>query len=243
MAVRAGLNRLRESRRDGDALGASEAGPVRTFPGRAIAEGISDWLARQQGRSEGPPRNREVAAKFGTSVGLVTGLLGSLEADGRIHRTGFRENDRGARRFGEGSVHIMKPRIPKNLPQPAPRERNGMSRAHLEMICRLPCLISGRRGTVQAHHLLRTGEHGIAFKSADKWAIPLDTIWHRALHNDGDEETFLARHGIDGRAVARALWAARGDANRMYWVVFKARQRAALKRRPEGDDGDLADTG
>jgi hypothetical protein len=51
---------------------------------------------------------------------------------------------------------------------------------------------------------------------------------HAALHRAGDEEAFLASHGIDGRALAAALWAVRGDLEAMRRVVFRARQASRL---------------
>ncbi len=61
-------------------------------------------------------------------------------------------------------------------------------------------------------------------KNADRWAIPLCATHHNALHGAGDEETYLADHGIDGRAVATALWAERGDEEKMERVVFRSFQ-------------------
>lgn len=40
-------------------------------------------------------------------------------------------------------------------------------------------------------------------------------------------------HGIDGRALASALWAARGDQEALERIVFRFRQEAQLKARKE----------
>ncbi len=135
----------------------------------------------------------------------------------------------------------MRPRISKNLSQSKPiREREGMSASHLANVRKLPCCVCGAENRqINAHHLLQPGdpkERGIARKAADKYAIPLCVVilkrWgcHERLHDAGDEETFLMQHGIDGRALASALWAARGDQEAMERVVFRFRQEAALKK-------------
>ena len=126
----------------------------------------------------------------------------------------------------------LPPRIDKGLAKPAPRVREGMDREHLAKVRQCPCAISGSTVGVEAHHLLRTGERGMSMKSPDKWAIPLKYDLHQALHDRGDEEAFLAEYGIDGRALARGLWAIRGKPVEHYRAVcFAFRQRAALKMR------------
>ncbi len=106
-----------------------------------------------------------------------------------------------------------------------------MSPSHLAMVRKLPCCLSGVREGVEPHHLLRTGEHAMGRKSSDRWAIPLSTAHHRFLHANGNEEGYLMLHGIDGRALASALWAARGDQEAMERIVFRFRQEAQLKAR------------
>jgi len=123
------------------------------------------------------------------------------------------------------------PRIAKNLPAPVKQRRDGMSSKHLAMIRQLPCVVSDVVGHTEAHHLLRSGEHGMGRKSSDQWAVPLSAEMHLSLHRRGDEDAWFSERGIDGRALARALWAARGDLDRMRAVVFKTRQLAALKLR------------
>ena len=122
-------------------------------------------------------------------------------------------------------------RIKKNIPKPVRKEREGMSEAHLDKVRDCPCAVTGRE-PAQAHHLLRTEERGLSRKSSDRWAIPLHADAHRALHDAGDEEAYLMGYGIDGRALASALWAVRGKSAEHYrMVIFAHRQRAALKVR------------
>ena len=125
------------------------------------------------------------------------------------------------------------PRITKSLPQHTPRKRPDMDSRHLANLRLLPCVACGlgllsQKTITQAHHLLRTEERGLSRKSSDRWAIPLCARCHQALHAAGDEEAFLAGRGIDGRATASALWAARGDLDGMTRVIYRARQAAQL---------------
>lgn len=120
-------------------------------------------------------------------------------------------------------------RIPKNLPKPVKRQREGMSSAHLKLIRALPCIVTGTVGGVDAHHLLKSGEHGMGRKSSDRWAVPLRADQHRALHDFGNEDEWFAERGIDARALAKALWASTGDIAAMWRIVFRARQEVELR--------------
>jgi hypothetical protein len=131
----------------------------------------------------------------------------------------------------------MKPRITKNMPQHTPRKRPDMDPKHLENVRGLGCVCCGAgihgapySTAIHAHHLLRVGpgERGLSLTTRDRWAIPLCSICHDKLHKDGNEERWLAERGIDGRAVASALWAARGVFYAMQRVVFRAYQAAQL---------------
>jgi len=66
----------------------------------------------------------------------------------------------------------------------------------IEHVRALPCLVC-RRPAKEAHHLLRTGEHGMGQKSPHRFAVPLCGIHHRELHRSGDEEGFFLRHAIN----------------------------------------------
>lgn len=121
-------------------------------------------------------------------------------------------------------------RISRNLPQPQRREREGMSKSHLANIRDLPCCVSGSVVGVVAHHLLRSGEHGTGRKSSDRWAIPLASTVHDALHADGDETRFLAERGVDGGALAQELWRNKDNIEAMLRAVLRCLQQARLKR-------------
>jgi len=109
-----------------------------------------------------------------------------------------------------------------------------MSNDHLRNVRLCLCVLCADGGhLIQAHHLLRTGDptqRGTARKPADKFAIPLCIYHHRKLHDCGDEESYLMQHGLDGRALAAALWAKRGDREAMSRVAFNFRRAAEQKR-------------
>lgn len=121
-------------------------------------------------------------------------------------------------------------RISRNLPAPQKRVRDGMDRQHVANVGDCPCCICGLVANIHAHHLLRTGERGMGIKSPDKYCIPLCVAHHRELHDAGDEEAYLMRHGIEGRGLAASLWGVRGYLEKMIAVVLKALDRARLNR-------------
>ena len=110
--------------------------------------------------------------------------------------------------------------------------RDGMSPRHLASIRQLPCVVCGREPCGQAHHLMGLAlGRGMGRKNADRWAIGLCLEHHAAVHDHGDDESWLAGHGIDGRALAGALWSARGDLEGMRRIV--ERFRIEVLRRSE----------
>ena len=80
---------------------------------------------------------------------------------------------------------------------------------HRKFVASQPCLITGSKDGVQAHHLLRVNGKGMGIKSCDMWCIPLHHTVHDALHKSGNEKIFFINHGreyeyIIGRAQALA---------------------------------------
>ena len=78
---------------------------------------------------------------------------------------------------------------------------------HLAFVRSLPCCVTGQV-PAEAHHLLRADglPKGVGRKNYDRWTIPLHWTAHRAVHAHGNDEEWLAEHGIDGRALAERLW-------------------------------------
>ena len=89
----------------------------------------------------------------------------------------------------------------------------------------LCCAVTGTPDGVVVHHILRSGEHGMGKRSSDRWAIPLHWEVHNALHADGNETRFLESYGIDGPALARALYEATGDYEQACKALQEARER------------------
>jgi len=58
-------------------------------------------------------------------------------------------------------------------------------------------------------------------RAADRYAIPLSVRAHRELHAAGDEEAWLAAMGVDGRALAAALWRVSGDIEAGMRIVIR----------------------
>jgi hypothetical protein len=102
----------------------------------------------------------------------------------------------------------MLPKAPKHG-----RTKPGLIRdaGHLNYVRSLPCCICKTHYDIQAHHLLRTGEHAMGRRSGDNWAIPLCALHHTQLHMDGDEIAFLQARGIDGKREANELWERRAN--------------------------------
>lgn len=129
----------------------------------------------------------------------------------------------------------MKARIPRTVTESVREPREGMSGRHLAMVRLLPCAICGREPACIAHHLLKPepgvrGQH----RAADRWAISLcaehhDARYPNSVHAHGGEETYFAIYGIDGRGLAKGLWAARGNMEQMRATLQTHRRLAALK--------------
>ena len=123
----------------------------------------------------------------------------------------------------------MRPRIARSVPQSVRQPRPGDSRAHLAVIRSLPCVVCGGPGG-DPHHLLRVHDgapKGVGRRNEDKHAVPACRACHNALHAAGNDEAYLAERGIDGRALAAALWACRLKTDieaAMRRVVFRAKQ-------------------
>lgn len=105
-----------------------------------------------------------------------------------------------------------------------------MSEAHKANVRKLPCLSCGKEPAGECNHLMHA-EHGsngrgLGRKQADRYGLPACRKCHAAVTDVGDDEAWYAKHGIDARAVANALWAERDDLFSMERVIFRARQAA-----------------
>ena len=100
---------------------------------------------------------------------------------------------------------------------------------HLQYLRSLDCPIYPGKRPLEAHHLLRADQtRGMGRRAADRYAIPLSRQAHRELHANGDEEAWLAARGVDGRALAAALWRNSGDRDAGLQILWKVRAQASL---------------
>lgn len=119
----------------------------------------------------------------------------------------------------------------------AQMKRPGDSDAHLTFVGSLPCVVCKTSFAYQAtrthaHHLLVLGTEGhkaMGRKHEDRWTIPLCAIHHNSgqrdsAHGHGNDETWLAEKGIQGRDLARLLWSVSGDADKGLRAVERARK-------------------
>jgi hypothetical protein len=119
----------------------------------------------------------------------------------------------------------LPPRIPKTGLPPLPsRPKRVRYVDHLAFLRSLDCPVYPGQRPLDSHHLLRADQtRGMGRKAADRYTIPLSRRAHRELHAAGDEEAWLAAHGIDGRALAAALWRVSGDRGAGLRLVWRAR--------------------
>ncbi len=123
----------------------------------------------------------------------------------------------------------LPPRVPKTGLPPKPNKPRPEARpAHLCFLRRLECPVYPGARPIEVHHLLRADpKRGLGRRAADRYTIPLSRRAHRELHSSGGEEAWLAARGIDGRALAAALWRNTGDrsaALRLVWRATAVRQ-------------------
>ena len=115
------------------------------------------------------------------------------------------------------------PRVPldhQRRPDPAKAPR------HRIWIKLLVCAVCGAPHP-DPHHLRGTfldGRPTGIGRRDDRYQIPLCRRCHDATHDDGDLEGWLMRHGIDGRALAAALWRVSGDMEAGLRIVSRARK-------------------
>ncbi len=69
----------------------------------------------------------------------------------------------------------------------------------------LGCCIC-RNPVADAHHLRTVGhKRAAALKNGDDYTVPLCRRHHDELHNFGDEQLFMALHGVDVMLILRQL--------------------------------------
>ncbi|MGF7178401.1 DUF968 domain-containing protein [Azospirillum doebereinerae] len=103
---------------------------------------------------------------------------------------------------------------------------------HVEQIRQLPCCACGLPPRSDPHHLMRGGDRGGNRTSSGRYTIPLCRKHHEEITPHGNPEAVLmARHGIEARALADALWAERGNLDGMMRAVVREHQSARQRLR------------
>jgi hypothetical protein len=86
-------------------------------------------------------------------------------------------------------------------------ERREYDAKHLAHVRTLPCCVCGGID-VEAHHPRNVADDpahryvGLATKASDRWAVPLCSRCHRALHAFGNEREWWSSLGLDPLAIA-----------------------------------------
>lgn len=101
------------------------------------------------------------------------------------------------------------------------KQRPGMSAAHLALIRQLPCCVTGRRPSGEAHHLKSAGGRGMGLRSLDRWTVPMAHEPHMEVERAGsrNEIAWFTAHGIDPLLLAEDLWLATGNLEAMVKIV------------------------
>lgn len=90
------------------------------------------------------------------------------------------------------------------------KPRRQSDKKHLEYVASQPCVCCGR-SSGPPHHLIgnygKDGPvRGWGLRAGDKFVIPMCPEHHTGLHNDGNEQRYLAQYCVDGLAMAAKLW-------------------------------------
>lgn len=105
----------------------------------------------------------------------------------------------------------LKTARPDRTRKPARERGRQEDAAHLALIRKLPCLITGERERVEAAHIrysdasMGKRNAGIGAKPDDCWTVPLSARLHAEQHSEG-ERWFWERHGINPLLIAQRLY-------------------------------------
>lgn len=112
-----------------------------------------------------------------------------------------------------------------------PKQRDGNSASHLANVRLLRCLVCGRPGPSDPHHVKRTGtlepwgQRGMGMTTADRCAVPLCKQpggCHAQVENCGDEVGWFSERGIQAPEIGSTLWSNRGDLPAMHRVIVRS---------------------
>lgn len=103
------------------------------------------------------------------------------------------------------------------------------SKAHLDFIRSLNCVICGDGTTIEAAHVRYSDPRaakpitGIGIKPSDIFVVPLCGHHHREQHNEGNERAWWAGYGADPIFVSLALYSVSGDHEAAAQIIGAAR--------------------
>lgn len=123
-----------------------------------------------------------------------------------MKRSGFkRGRPWGDRHEVTRKARLPAPLVPKATGKSAVAKGPIRDRAHRARVASHPCLICGMT-LVQAHHLRECFPRTMGVRIGDDKVVPLCSAHHAELHLV-NHERFWARHHINARAIAKALYA------------------------------------
>jgi hypothetical protein len=109
-----------------------------------------------------------------------------------------------------GSMNHPEPRSePASIDKTAlalPEPRRVRDKAHINFICKQPCLVCGRQ-PADAHHLRFAQHPALGRKVSDEFTVPLCRVHHREVHCCADETQWWSKSGIEPLTAASTLWA------------------------------------
>lgn len=129
--------------------------------------------------------------------------------------------------FAPVTAPFFKERKPPKKKISAADKREGMSAGHLKLIRLLPCCVCWGAGG-ECHHLkLGTGTRGMGMTSTDRFAVPLCNSDHGIIERAGskNEWKWFEARGVKCLDLAAALWAAKGNLEKMRLVLASHREQ------------------
>ena len=204
LSLYAGTAEARGKTAKGGMLAPSEQAPTgtpRTGQAPQSATHEITFPAPEAGASEGDAANTPIDPK-GTTVLVPVALPHPQWPHFNPLDEAERMNADRQERIDKSALAISEPR----------RIRNS---GHLAFVASRPCLICGRN-RAHAHHLKFAQPAALGRKVSDEFTVPLCSVHHRELHQNGDERAWWDARSIDALRVAGELWnesGARGRSN------------------------------
>lgn len=110
-----------------------------------------------------------------------------------------------------------------------PKTQYVRNKRHLQFVSTLPCVITGKQGSVQACHIRSGNSAGMGLKSGDNSVLPMDYEVHARQHAAGSEVKFWEQYGgiEKARELANALFVKSGQPDECLMLI--ARFKRAIR--------------